>query len=326
MHRPERATLSCGQERTVTTSGSISRRSRLAVSAIACAGILAAAIALSACGPGGPAGGGSGSEQHTGAPGAGSSGPVGPAGPDEPGASDPVLPWVPAGPASPGDPPQQSWYLLLRDADCAGLDAAVRDGSGAPLWSAAEAVCTAVAGGDAADWTEAQAQVTALQEASEPPADGCHAEAVYRMLQRAVEFHAQHPELQDIRTAPAQGTACKQELYGVQQQEPSGGSGSCDTRWFVLDARVLPTTVLTVDGADVSLTVGEREHLYFEMPAREPDEVSTIEARTAAGELVGTVTYQHLEDQCSPSGTDPTPTDPGEPEEPGEPTPTPTVP
>ncbi|MFK4834309.1 hypothetical protein ACI3KY_01115 [Microbacterium sp. ZW T2_14] len=305
---------------------SVSRRTRRGtMRAIAVAGILVAAIALSACGPGGPAGSDSGSEQNTGVPGSGSAGPVGPAGPDEAGGSDPVLPWVPAGPASPGDPPQQSWYLLLRDGDCAGLDAAVADGSGAPLWSAAAAMCTAVASGDAADWAQAQAQVAALREASEPPADGCHAEAVYRMLQRAVEFHAQHPALQHISTAPEEGTACKQELYGVQQQEPSGGSGSCDSRWFVLDARLLPTTVLTVDGADVSLTVGEREHLYFEMPVREPQEVSTIEARTAAGDLVGTVTYEHLEDQCGPSDADPTPTEPGDPGEPT-PTPTPTVP
>ncbi len=233
-------------------------------------------------------------------------GPVGPVAPDEPSEPDPVLSWVPPGPASPGDPPEQSWYLLLRDRDCAALDAAVRAGFEAPLWTAAATTCAAMAGGGDAVWAEAKAQVDALDPPPEDPGSGaCHGAAVQVALQRALAFHAEHPEVEVVTTAPADGVACKLVLNGVILQEPAEDGHFCGSRWYVLDGRLLPTTVLTVDGSSdgLNLTVGAREHLFFEMPVGTPGQESTIQAATPDGEVLGTVDFVYPEpDVCeSPS-------------------------
>lgn len=231
-------------------------------------------------------------------------GPVGPVAPDEPSEPDPVLSWVPPGPASPGDPPEQSWYLLLRDRDCAALDAAVRAGFEDPLWTAAATTCAAMAGGGDGVWAEAKAQVDALDAPPEDPGSGaCHGAAVQQALQRALAFHAEHPEVQVVTTAPADGVACKLVLNGVIPQEPAEDGHVCGSRWFVLDGRLLPTTVLTVDGSSegLSLTVGAREHLFFEMPAGEPGQESTIQAATPDGEVLGTVDFVYPEPEVCES-------------------------
>lgn len=240
----------------------------------------------------------------------------GPRGPEEgTTTTDAELAWLPAGPSSPSDPPEQNWYPLLANLDCAALGELVRaqDFPTDP-WPAAAIVCDAMTSGDSEAWDAAKTAVDAL---GAPPAgdDGssCFGATVHRALQRAIRFHEDNPTIEAIRLVSSEGTACPLSLVGLSAESPTGEELLCGDSWFLLLGRLLPSTLVTVDGSDegLELTVaGPADRLYIRMPAGEPGAESIVEARRPDGELIGSVSYTHPDPTICPTGTaDPPTTD-----------------
>ncbi len=222
--------------------------------------------------------------------------------PPPPDTDDEGFAWSPFGPANPGDPPPQQWYGNLEQANCRGLASSVGDEPGRELWRALAAVCAAALLGDASQWAVAEQAAAQAEPDGEGP-DSCLSRAARALLERALAWHARHPDAVPRVTLPKPGsrTACPFRIRTVNLSgpdgpipttAPSGPLAGGTTLDLVVDGAGQRPRVFFGDVEGILVTNGLGHVVVQTPPGATPGPVR-IRLRNHAGEVVAPVDFTY---------------------------------